>query len=406
MGPHNLGTVIAFEVTRTLRKRTFWIVTLAVPVIVGVIFGLSYLSNTSTSQSAKQQSQERVSFVYTDASGLIGPALAAELGGRLATDPARAEADARAGRVQAYFAYPAHPETEPVTISAQDLGLFDNGRYEAVAQRLLQAAVQAKIGTPELASLASRGAVVYTVTYANGAPSGGLGTVIPPLLYLVVFYFVILFLGNQMLNSTVEEKENRVTEMILTTLNATTLIVGKVIALFAIGLVQMLVFAAPVVVALVFFRDRVSIPNVDLSTLTFDPQRMFVGALVLLGGFVLFTGTLVAVGAIMPTAKEAGAVFGTLIVVLFVPFYAMTLIVSDPGALIVQVFTYFPFTAPITALIRNSFGSLLGWQAALVVAELLVLGVVVLRLAVQLFRYGSTQYTSKVSLRGAFARRR
>ena len=51
-----------------------------------------------------------------------------------------------------------------------------------------------------------------------------------------------------MLNSTLEEKENRVTEMILTTLNPTTLITGKVIALFAVGLVQMLVFLSPIAV--------------------------------------------------------------------------------------------------------------------------------------------------------------
>ena len=401
---HNLGTVVGFEFTRTLRKRSFWIATLAVPVLIAVIFGLSYTSSRSTTARAEQQSSQRVGFVYTDASGLIDAPLAAQLGGRPADDPNRALADARAGRVQAYFAYPAQPDREPVRVYAQDLGLFSNGRYAAVAQRLLRSAVEARIGDPALGRLATQGATVDTTTYADGQLRGGLGTVIPPLLYLLVFYFVILFLGNQMLSSTLEEKENRVTEMILTTLNATTLIVGKVIALFAVGLVQILVFAAPVVVALVFFRDRVSIPSFDLSTLAFDPPRMVAGALLLLGGFVLFTGTLVAVGAVMPTAKEAGAIFGALIGLLFVPLYAVSLIVSDPSSVLVQVFTYFPYTAPFTAMIRNGFGSLAGWQAGVAAAELLVLGALVLRLAVRLFRYGSIQYTSKVSIRSVLHR--
>ena len=404
MRAHNLGTVVGFEFVRTLRKRSFWIATLAVPVLIAVVFGLSYASNRSTTASTEQQSSQRVSFVYTDASGLIDAEQAAALGGSLAEDPARAVADARAGRIQAYFGYPARPDTEPVQVYARDLGLFSNGRYAAVAQRLLRTAVQARIGDPALGRLATEGATVTTTTYADGQPSGGLGTVIPPLLYLVVFYFVILFLGNQMLSSTLEEKENRVTEMILTTLNATTLIVGKVIALFAVGLVQMLVFATPVVVALVFFRDAISIPSFDLATLAFDPPRMVVGALLLLGSFVLFSGTLVAVGAVMPTAKEAGAIFGALIGVLFVPFYAVSLIVSDPRSVLVQVFTYFPYTAPFTAMIRNGFGSLPGWQAGFVIAELLVLGLLVLGLAVRLFRYGSIQYTSKVSIRSVLRR--
>ena len=57
-------------------------------------------------------------------------------------------------------------------------------------------------------------------------------------MFLVIFYVSIILLSNQMLNSTLEEKENRVTEMILTTLNPTTLIIGKIIALFMVGLVQ------------------------------------------------------------------------------------------------------------------------------------------------------------------------
>ena len=79
---------------------------------------------------------------------------------------------------------------------------------------------------------------------------------VPPLIFLVIFYVLIMLLANQMLNSTLEEKENRVTEMILTTLNPTTLIVGKVIALFAIGLVQMMVFLSPIVVGHLFFPER------------------------------------------------------------------------------------------------------------------------------------------------------
>ena len=59
---------------------------------------------------------------------------------------------------------------------------------------------------------------------------------------------MIVLLGNQMLNSTLEEKENRVTEMILTTINPTNLLLGKVISLFAIGIVQIAVFALPMVV--------------------------------------------------------------------------------------------------------------------------------------------------------------
>jgi ABC-2 type transport system permease protein len=202
-----------------------------------------------------------------------------------------------------------------------------------------------------------------------------------------------------MLSSTLEEKENRVTEMILTTVNATTLIIGKIISLFIVGLVQMVVFVLPVIVGYIFFRSSLNWPNLDLSALVFDPARMTIGALLLLGGFTLFTGALVAIGATMPTAKEAGVFFGAMMALIFVPFYIISLIVSDPRAPIVQTFTYFPFSAPITGMMRNAFGSLSMWEAVLVVSELFASGFLVLRLAVRLFQYGSIEYTKKMSLR-------
>ena len=87
---------------------------------------------------------------------------------------------------------------------------------------------------------------------------------------------------------------------------------------------------------------------------------------------------------------------------IFVPFYVVALIVSDPTALIVQIFTYFPISAPVTAMLRNAFGSLSPVESAVVIAELFVMGFVALRIAVHLFRYGSIEYSRKLSLRTVF----
>jgi hypothetical protein len=130
--------------------------------------------------------------------------------------------------------------------------------------------------------------------------------------------------------STLEEKENRVTEMILTTLKPTTLISGKVLALFGIELVQMLIFSSPVVIGYLFFREQINIPDFDLSELVFEPAPLITGFLILVGGFALFTNTLVAIGAVMPTVKEAGNYMAVMIALIFVPFYAVALIFSTP----------------------------------------------------------------------------
>jgi ABC-2 type transport system permease protein len=404
MSQHNLRTVVSFEFLRVVTKRRFWVASLAVPVAVALLFTVVLLSNQTTDKTSQAQKNAQFSFTYTDASGLVTDAVASQFGGTKASDGTQAIADVKAGTVTAYFAFPADPATEPVHVYGVDTGVFDNGKYSAVARQILITGAQEKIGSPTLTKVAQGNVSVTEEMYKNGQVSSGLNGVIPPMLFLLIFYISIILLGNQMLNSTLEEKENRVTEMILTTMNPTTLIVGKVISLFLVGLVQMATFAVPVVVGYVFFRQNLNLPNLDLSHLTFDPQAMIVGFLLLIGGFLLFTGTLVAIGAVVPTVKEAGAFFGPMMIMIFIPFYVVSLIVSDPGAVIVQVLTYFPYTAPVTAMLRNGLGSLSLLESCIVLVEVFGIGFLALRVAVRLFRYGSISYSSKLSVRTALRR--
>src|SRR5450759_2382088 len=106
MARYNLGTVISFEVTRTLTKRRFWIATLIVPVFLGVVIGLVVSANTRTASQADLQRNASFTFTYSDASGYVNPAVVSALGGREVTDQPRAIEEVRLGKVDAYFAYP------------------------------------------------------------------------------------------------------------------------------------------------------------------------------------------------------------------------------------------------------------------------------------------------------------
>lgn len=403
MAQLNLGTVVSFEFLRTISKKRFWAGTLAVPVIMAVIFVLIYISNSSTASAADAQENAQFSISYTDASGLITPDQAGLFKATRAASPEKGIEAVRAGTVDAYFEFPANPATTEVKVYGADQGIFENNKYSAVAEAMLTQAVNAQIGSPELSTLAAGKASIDVTTFKDGQESGGFNAALPPLAFLVIFYALIILLAGQMLSSTLEEKENRVTEMILTTLNPTTLISGKVLALFGVGAVQILVFASPFIIGYLFFREQVSIPDFDLTALVFEPVPMVIGFLLLIGGFTLFTTTLVAIGAVMPTAKEAGNFMGVMMALIFVPFYAISLIFSNPQALIVQVFTYFPFSSPVTAMLRNGLGSLSIGEAAVVIAILFIGSAIMFRLAVRLFQYGSISYTSKVSIRTAIS---
>ncbi len=403
MGRHNLGTVISFEVIRTLTKKRFWIATLVVPLALIIVIGLVVWSNETTSRQVSEQKTAEFTFTYVDDSGYVDPAVATALGGAEATDREQALEDVKAGRIDALFEYPSDPVTQPTMVYGVDSGVFENGKYAAVARHILVTSSQARIGDETVAALVQGNVSVTSTTYKDGGESGGMNEVFPPLIFLLIFYVVIILLGNQMVTSLLEEKENRVTEMILTSLDPTTLVIGKVVSLFIIGVVQIVVFVVPIIIGYVFFRTTLNLPYLDLSHLVVNPGSMIVGALLFVGGFTAFTGTLVAIGAVMPTIRDAGQVFAPLMIMIFVPFYAISLVVSDPHALIVQVFTYFPYTATVTVMLRNAFGTVSPLEATIVIVEQFVLSVVMLRLAVRLFRYGSISYTQKVSIRAVLS---
>lgn len=399
---HNLGTVISFEFWRTVKKPSFWIATLAFPLMFAVIIGIVYYSSKTSSDSSEKLAQEKFSIEYKDDSGVVLPVVADKLDAQPVTDKAAAIEKVKTGKVDAFFYYPANLDKAQVEVYGKDAGLFNNGKYSAVAEQMLKTSAAATIANPRLIAVTQGSVSSDTTTYKkDGEVSAGWLAAIPPLLFLLFFYFTIAMLGNNLLNSTVEEKENRVTEMILTTLNPTILIVGKLLATFLAGIVQAAVMITPAVIAyFVLGSEVVNLPNADMiSQLVVDPTAMVIGALIMIGGLMLFTGTLVAVGAVMPTAKEAGQYFGIAILLMFIPFYIIMLILSDPSALVVQVFTFFPYTAPVTALLRNAFGSLGLVDAAIVISMLMVLGTVIILLAVRLFRYGAMQYDGRLSLK-------
>ncbi len=393
---HNLGTVIWFELTRTLKKKVFWLSALAFPVIFAAIVGLSYISNKTADQAGDKLSQERFSFVVVDGSGLVAPSLVQAAGGRIGTDAGAAIAQVRTGRVEAAFIYPANPASGKTRIYAQDAGLTKNSKYEAVASQLLKASVGASVGSPPKVALLQGQIETQLTTYDHGTEAQGIESAIAPGVFLVLFYALIVLLGNRMLTSTTEEKENRVIEMILTTVSARVLIVGKVLTMMLLGLIQIAAIVAPLVIAYVFFRDSLNMPSFDLSEVVLAPDRIVLGALMFGASFVLFTGLLVAIGSAVPTAKDAGGFFGFALMVMFAPLYALPAIISSPEQLMVQVFSFFPLTAPVTLLLRNAVDNLAPWEALLGLVILTASSIVALVLAMRAFRAGALRYDSKL----------
>ena len=55
---HNLKTVFSFEVTRTLKKKSFWLVAFAMPTLIAVIFGVMYFTDQASKKDGDTRTKE------------------------------------------------------------------------------------------------------------------------------------------------------------------------------------------------------------------------------------------------------------------------------------------------------------------------------------------------------------
>lgn len=400
---HNLSTVVRFEIIRALKKKSFWIMALGFPIMMAIIFGIIFLSNKTTDQAVKDLEKQKFSLAVTDESHLVNPALITAVKAKTLTDKQDGIEQVKSGKLDGYVYYPADLSKESIEVYGKDVGMFDNGRYEGVAKGLLLNSVQTEV-SPAVSTVIQGDTKTSVTTYRDGVPYDAFKQMIFPGVFLVLFYMLIAFFGNQMLVSTTEEKENRVIEMILTTIEARTLIIGKIISLISLAFLQGLVIVIPAIIGYLLFHDQLNMPALDLSSLPVNWGRIGVGALIFVTSFVLFTGVLVLIGASVPTAKEAGGFIGLVMMLIFGPLYAAPLFISQPDSLLVQILSIFPFTAPIPLLLRNAVGNLHPWEILVAVTVIILAAIIVLNLAVRVFRYGALEYSRKLSFKEVFGR--
>lgn len=401
---HNLITVIRFELIRTLKKSSFWISVLATPTLLAFIFGIVIFAQKTSDATQAEVNKKPFSLIIMDETGLISDESIKLLGATRTNNKQLAIDTVSSDKIDAFFYYPEDSVKKPIEVYNKNDGLTANDKYTIIAKDLLVTSSTNAIHASGLLSIAKGNVTVSQTNFENGKEIDLIGDMIAPAIFLVIFYSVIVLLGNQMLASTTEEKENRVTEMLLTSLSSKTLIIGKIISLVILGFIQIATILTPIIFAYLFARERLNIPDISNFTqgIAIEFWPIFIGAGLLISGFLLFTGLLVGIGAASPTAKEANSFFGIIILVMFIPFYFFPLLMSSESSIVVTGLSFFPLTAPVTLMARNIFGTIGNNEALIGLAIVFVFGIIAINLAIRIFRYGTLEYSKRLSLKSIF----
>jgi ABC-2 type transport system permease protein len=199
----------------------------------------------------------------------------------------------------------------------------------------------------------------------------------------------IFFSSGYLLQSIAEEKQNRVIEVIWSSVEPMQLLIGKIIGLGAAGLLQVAfyvaIFVIPSLTTFAFFQ--VSLTTILLSLLYF------------VLGYLLFAGLMAGTGILGSSPQESGqmAAFWTLLSIS--PMFLLAAISENPNSLLARLLSYFPLTSPVTMLLRMTSVQVPWIDVFISVALLLVSIFLVVKGAAKLFRAAALMYGKRPNLR-------
>ena len=396
---HNFGIVYRFEVVRMLKKPSFWISILAFPALMALIFGISFIASKSTIDNAEEELQNnQLAVTITDDSGLVDEQTLSQMGVSSTSDKQAAIDQVKSGKIDAYFYYPADLVNGRIEVYGKNISLFENSKYSALATSILTNSAQSETD-PNLAVILSDQLRSDSHFYeTNGDEANLIGDMIIPAVFLVLFYLIICIFSSQMLTATVEEKENRITEMLLTTISSRTLITGKIFAFITLVLLQALIIIGLVLGGYIVAARFIDLPSIDLSIITIDPVRIAIAVALFVVSILMYSGIMVAIGAATPTAKEANSFMSVPILLMFAPLYIFSTVISEPDAPVVVALMFFPLTAPVLLMVLNALGTLSIANAVIGLGIMVITTIVIFIIAARLFQTGAIEYHRRIRL--------
>jgi ABC-2 type transport system permease protein len=264
--------------------------------------------------------------------------------------------------------------------------------------------------------------------------SAGLTTAVGLIGGLLIYMFIFLY-GAQVMRGVIEEKTNRIVEVIISSVKPFQLMMGKIIGIALVGLTQFLLwivltFGISSVVSAIFIdgnqvREQMMHRQSPLGTpLPMDPEAgtsasdsgnelaeimnavdsinfpLLIGAFLFyfLGGYLLYGALFAAIGAAVDGESDTQQFMLPITIPLIVSFIVAQSILQNPESKVGFWFSMIPFTSPVVMMVRIPFG-IEPWELALSMLLLVAGFILTTWLAGRIYRTGILMYGKKVSWR-------
>lgn len=408
MNWRRIRVVARREFWTTVRRREFLLITFGLPLLYFVIaVGVGAATVSAARTADREETQKALGIGWRDQSGLLDRATLIkgdDVKGIVFSSTKAGQQAVRDRKVRAFVELPADfvksgevtlylPKARGSVMSSSgggDSSLIPLVRRALLKSRVTPALIDRIVEPPEITRLNFN---PRTGQFEKANPLEALSRFAIPYVFSLLLMIAVLFSSSYLLHGIVEEKENRVMEVLLSAASHEELLLGKLIGLGGAGIAQFGLWIATGsiggIIALQFVRQ--------LAPFVVSPGVAVVGLLMFLLGFALYAALMAGIGSFGTSWRESQQISGILVLFLVIPLMLLPVFLESPNGALPRALSLFPMTAPIALMLRVAAGGASFWEIVLTISLLVVSILLVVRLSAKLFHLSLLMYGQRPS---------
>jgi len=235
-------------------------------------------------------------------------------------------------------------------------------------------------------------------TQVSSEVASAIGTVFTFLIYTFIFSY-----GAMVMQGVMEEKTNRIVEVIVSSVKPFDLMMGKLIGIGLVGLTQFAIWAVSLLGVSflgLFFFDGFGL--FQKASKLFEAVNIaeicFYFLLFFIGGYLMYASLFASIGAMVNSQEDTQQYMMPIIILFLFALYAGIFSAQNPDGPLAFWASIVPLTSPIVMMVRVPFG-VPWWQMLLSIALLFLTVILIVKLAAKIYRVGILMYGKKPAFR-------
>lgn len=207
-------------------------------------------------------------------------------------------------------------------------------------------------------------------------------------IFILLLMMMVIYSGQMLVRSLIEEKSNRLIEVIVSSCSSDQLLAGKILGLSSLGLTQIFIW----------FLIGVSLVGGSIVPISVF-ENLHITLIYFVLGFIFYSTLFVGIGSVLSTEQEAQQITTYLTLILMFPVVIAVPAMQNPDSTILKVFSYIPLTIPTTMILRINISQLPLSVYMITIGIMLASIFIMIKISAKLFRIGILSYGARPSIK-------